>query len=157
MHPVSRTEKGSGCTQVNSAETPIRSPSAHVDLFCRVSGGSAGHQTDALPVLSRQVGGYVRQELHADDFVAVPHLRQIVDACQPQAGVPMVIRPATYNSYEFVVIAALRAKQLLSGCVPLVPGDHSAATTAQMEVAAGRVVRTAVDLSNSPRQCLWQL
>ena len=69
----------------------------------------------------------------------------------------MVVRPATFNSYEFVVIAALRAKQLLSGCVPLVPGDHSAATTAQMEVAEGRVVRTAADVSDAPRQCLWQL
>jgi len=89
--------------------------------------------------------------------VAVPDVREIVDARQPQAGAAMVVRPATYNSYEFVVVAALRAKQLLSGCVPLVPGDHSAATTAQMEVAEGRVVRCAADLAETPRQCLWQL
>jgi len=89
--------------------------------------------------------------------VAVPHLREIVDARWSQAGVPMVVRPAAFNSYEFVVIASLRAKQLLSGCVALVPGDHSAATTAQMEVAEGRVVRCAADVSDVPRQCLWQL
>ena len=84
-------------------------------------------------------------------------MREIVDARQPQAGAAMVVRPAAFNSYEFVVIAALRAKQLLSGCVPLVPGDHSAATTAQMEVAEGRVVRSAADAAEAPRQCLWQL
>jgi len=80
-----------------------------------------------------------------------------VDARQPQAGAAMVVRPAAFNSYEFVVVAALRAKQLLSGCVPLVPGDHSAATMAQMEVAEGRVARCAADVTDSPRQCLWQL
>ena len=53
----------------------------------------------------------------------------------------MVNRPREYNSYEFVVVASLRAKQLLAGCVPQVEGDHNAAITAQMEVADGRVAR----------------
>lgn len=52
-----------------------------------------------------------------------------------------VLRPARFNAYEFVVIAALRAKQLLAGCTPRLAGDHSAATMAQMEVAAGCVAR----------------
>jgi DNA-directed RNA polymerase subunit K/omega len=53
----------------------------------------------------------------------------------------MVIRPTHLNAYEFVVISSLRAKQLLAGCIPRRPGDHNAATMAQMEVAAGCVVR----------------
>jgi DNA-directed RNA polymerase subunit K/omega len=55
----------------------------------------------------------------------------------------MVIRPVHLNAYEFVVVAAHRAKQLLAGCTPRLEGDHSVATMAQMEVAAGRVVRAA--------------
>jgi hypothetical protein len=69
----------------------------------------------------------------------------------------MVSRPRAFNSYEFVVVSALRAKQLLAGCVPLVSGDHSPATTAQMEVAGGRVARCADGSPEAPRQCLWQL
>jgi DNA-directed RNA polymerase subunit K/omega len=68
----------------------------------------------------------------------------------------MVTRPAHLNAYEFVVVCALRAQQLLDGCVPRVEGDHNAATIAQMEVAAGHVTRAAPSES-SPRQCIWQL
>jgi len=53
----------------------------------------------------------------------------------------MVTRPIHLNAYEFVAVAALRAKQLVAGCTPRLEGDHSAATMAQMEVAAGRVAR----------------
>ena len=53
----------------------------------------------------------------------------------------MVSRPARFNAYEFVALAALRAKQLLAGCTPRLEGDHNAATMAQMEVAAGCVAR----------------
>jgi len=68
----------------------------------------------------------------------------------------MVIRPIHLNAYEFVVISALRAQQLLAGCVPRIEGSHGAATMAQMEVAGGRVVRTDAD-SAPARQCGWQL
>jgi DNA-directed RNA polymerase subunit K/omega len=51
----------------------------------------------------------------------------------------MVIRPSTVNAYEFVVVSALRAHQLIAGCVPHVEGHHNAATMAQMEVASGKV------------------
>ncbi|MBI4266029.1 MAG: DNA-directed RNA polymerase subunit omega [Acidobacteria bacterium] len=53
----------------------------------------------------------------------------------------MVARPVHLNAYEFVAVAALRAKQLLAGCTPRLEGDHNAATMAQMEVAAGCVGR----------------
>ena len=69
----------------------------------------------------------------------------------------MVNRPRTYNSYEFVVVSSLRAKQLLAGCVPQVAGDHTAAVTAQLEVAGGHVVRCGDDVPAPPRQCTWQL
>ncbi len=52
----------------------------------------------------------------------------------------MVTRPEHLNRYEFVAIAALRAKQLLAGCTPRISGDHTTATIAQMEVAGGLVV-----------------
>ena len=67
---------------------------------------------------------------------------------------PMVSRPAHWNAYEFVAVAALRAQQLCAGCMARVEGEHSAPTMAQMEVAAGRVARTS-DVS-APKQCLWQ-
>jgi DNA-directed RNA polymerase subunit K/omega len=57
----------------------------------------------------------------------------------------MIARPPRVNAYEFAVIAALRAKQLLAGCTPRLPGDHSPATMAQMEVADGCVTRADVD------------
>jgi len=70
----------------------------------------------------------------------------------------MVNRPPEFNRYEFTVVASLRAKQLLAGCVPRVIGDHSPATLAQMEVADGRVGRASdEDAPGSPRQCEWQL
>lgn len=70
----------------------------------------------------------------------------------------MVIRPTHLNAYEFVVVSALRAQQLLAGSTPRVAGDHNRATIAQMEVAEGRVARSDLDAGDeSPRQCRWQL
>ena len=55
----------------------------------------------------------------------------------------MVKRPVEFNPFEFVVMSAQRAAQLLRGCVPLVPVDsHKVVTTAQMEVATYRVQRS---------------
>jgi DNA-directed RNA polymerase subunit K/omega len=51
----------------------------------------------------------------------------------------MVARPTYVNPYEFAAVAALRAHQLMNGCVPLLTGQHKATTMAQMEVAAGKV------------------
>ena len=55
----------------------------------------------------------------------------------------MVHRPVDSNSFEFVVLAGLRAQQLTRGCTPRVAGrDNSKVTvTAQMEVAERKVVR----------------
>ena len=69
----------------------------------------------------------------------------------------MVVRPIHLNAYEFVVVSALRAQQLLAGSVPRVDGDHSPATKAQMEVAGGHVARSKVGEDESLRQCIWQL
>lgn len=59
----------------------------------------------------------------------------------------MVNRPVHMNPYEFVVVSALRAQQLLAGCTPRLVGDHTPATMAQMEVAGGCVSRAADEAS----------
>ena len=69
----------------------------------------------------------------------------------------MVVRPVQMNAYEFVVVSALRAHQLTTGCVARLPGQHSVATMAQMEVANGHVARADATSDKSPAQCLWQL
>ena len=53
----------------------------------------------------------------------------------------MVARPPRVNAYEFVVVSALRAHQLMGGCLPQLTGDHKATIMAQMEVAMGRIAR----------------
>lgn len=69
----------------------------------------------------------------------------------------MVNRPAQMKAYEFVVVSALRAQQLLAGSTPRVAGDHGPATKAQMEVAGGHVVRTNDEAPVERPQCRWQL
>ena len=68
----------------------------------------------------------------------------------------MVTRPSHLGAYEYVVVCALRAQQLLNGSVPRAEGGHSATTTAQIEVAGGHVSRAAADDPNAPTQCIWQ-
>ena len=48
-----------------------------------------------------------------------------------------IIRPN--NSFEFVTIAAARARQLLAGCIPRVEGSPKPARRALQEVVAGQV------------------
>ena len=67
----------------------------------------------------------------------------------------MVSRPVNANAYEYIVLCALRAQQLIKGCTPRVPGEHAATTMSQMEVAGGFVTRADVD-SDAPKQCIWQ-
>jgi DNA-directed RNA polymerase subunit K/omega len=45
------------------------------------------------------------------------------------------------NAFEFVVVSALRAQQLMKGCIPRLEGTHKAITMAQMEVSAGEIAR----------------
>lgn len=49
------------------------------------------------------------------------------------------VRPE--NSFEFVTVAAARARQLLQGCVPKVEGSPKPARRALQEVAAGLIER----------------
>jgi DNA-directed RNA polymerase subunit K/omega len=51
----------------------------------------------------------------------------------------VIQRPRDMGAFEFIVLAALRASQLVRGCVPRVEGEHKPAVTARMEVAAGKV------------------
>jgi DNA-directed RNA polymerase subunit K/omega len=53
----------------------------------------------------------------------------------------VVHRPIEINAFEFVVLAGLRATQLAQGCTPRVTGLHKVTVIAQMEVAAGKIVR----------------
>ena len=46
------------------------------------------------------------------------------------------------NSFEIVVLSALRAAQLVRGCTPRVPASSKVAVTARREVEAGKVVRS---------------
>jgi len=61
----------------------------------------------------------------------------------------MVRRPDGMNTFEFIVLSALRAAQLQRGCTPRVAQSAKKAVTAQHEVAEGRVlaVRAAADRS----------
>jgi hypothetical protein len=52
----------------------------------------------------------------------------------------MVTRPAGTSALEFAVVSSLRAAQLMRGCTPRIESTHKLITTAQMEVAAGKIV-----------------
>jgi hypothetical protein len=58
-------------------------------------------------------------------------------------------RPAAIGAFEFVVLSALRAAQLMRGCIPKVQGAHKLTTTAQWEVASGKIVNV-YDASPAP-------
>ena len=45
------------------------------------------------------------------------------------------------NAFEFVTVAAARARQLLEGCTPRVEGSEKPARRALQEVATGHVAR----------------
>jgi len=62
----------------------------------------------------------------------------------------MISRPPHLNAYEFAVVAALRAQQLMAGCTPRLCGEHGATTMAQMEVAAGCIARSDGDVLATP-------
>ena len=52
----------------------------------------------------------------------------------------MVQRPIEFNPFEFAVLAGLRAGQLSRGCTPRVTASEKVTVTAQLEVAAGKIV-----------------
>jgi DNA-directed RNA polymerase subunit K/omega len=53
----------------------------------------------------------------------------------------MINRSPLANSFEFVIVAALRTQQLQRGCIQRVLGTHKFTTLAQMEIVAGKVER----------------
>ena len=50
-----------------------------------------------------------------------------------------MIEPALMGRFEFVRLSSLRAAQLMRGCCARVPERHKRTTTAQHEVATGKV------------------
>jgi DNA-directed RNA polymerase subunit K/omega len=56
----------------------------------------------------------------------------------------MIDRSKLPNTFEFVVTAGARARQLLAGSVPRVPaGEHKKTTVAAQEVLTGAVEKVA--------------
>jgi hypothetical protein len=49
--------------------------------------------------------------------------------------------PPSVGAFQFVVLATLRAAQLIRGCRPKVDGIHKATVIAQLEVSAGIVTQ----------------
>jgi DNA-directed RNA polymerase subunit K/omega len=62
----------------------------------------------------------------------------------------VINRSPLANSFEFVIIAALRTQQLQRGCIQRVIGTHKFTTLAQMEIVAGKVGRLAPVLTAQP-------
>lgn len=59
----------------------------------------------------------------------------------------MIDRAKLPNTFEFVVTAGARARQLLAGSVPRVTvGDHKKTTVAKAEVLAGVVQKVTPDV-----------
>jgi hypothetical protein len=54
----------------------------------------------------------------------------------------VIHRPSDIGTFEFVILAGLRAAQLMRGCIPRVEGTHKTIMTAQLEVAMRKVVRS---------------
>jgi len=58
----------------------------------------------------------------------------------------MIDRSKLTNSFEFIVTAGARARQLMAGSVPRVEvGEHKKTTVAQKEVAAKAVQKVEAD------------
>ena len=53
----------------------------------------------------------------------------------------MIQRPPGVGAFQFVILATLRAAQLMRGCRPRVDGMHKATVIAQFEVAEGKVTQ----------------
>ena len=52
-----------------------------------------------------------------------------------------MLRPAGIGKFQFVILASLRAAQLMRGCLPRIEGPHKNTVMAQLEVSAGKVVQ----------------
>lgn len=58
--------------------------------------------------------------------------------------------PSRVGTFEFVVISGLRAAQLMRGCTPRLQSTHKRTVVAQMEVAAGEIVRVPEAAASRP-------
>jgi DNA-directed RNA polymerase subunit K/omega len=65
--------------------------------------------------------------------------------------VVVVQRPVQFAAFEFAVLAGLRAGQLARGCTPRVSSGQKTTITAQLEVAAGKVVREQIGAPGDSR------
>lgn len=61
-----------------------------------------------------------------------------------------VFAPELMNRFEFVRLSSLRAAQLMRGCTPRVPEGHKRTTTAQHEIAGGKVCRLGLPGPRNP-------
>jgi DNA-directed RNA polymerase subunit K/omega len=59
----------------------------------------------------------------------------------------VVYLPSDSCAFEFVVLTALRTKQLMAGCVPRVAPACKHTSTAAIEVVTGKVAREALPAS----------
>jgi hypothetical protein len=50
-------------------------------------------------------------------------------------------RPASIGAFQFVILASLRATQLMRGCLPRIEGVHKNTVIAQLEVSQGMVLQ----------------
>ena len=55
----------------------------------------------------------------------------------------------TINTFEFVVLASLRVRQLVDGCTPRVPWEGKKTAIARREVLAGKVSRLEVPVPHA--------
>jgi len=64
----------------------------------------------------------------------------------------VIRRPPGVGTFQFVVLATLRAAQLMRGCRPRVDGVHKATVIAQLEVSEGKVTQvvTPADPNGEP-------
>ena len=56
----------------------------------------------------------------------------------------------TINTFELVVVASLRVRQLVDGCRPRVDGEGKLTAIARREVLAGKVSKIDVELPSKP-------
>ena len=69
----------------------------------------------------------------------IPSYRSRLPRIELHQEGPTMFEPLEMGKFEFVRLSALRAAQLTRGCTARVPARHKRTTTAQSEVAAGKV------------------
>ena len=65
----------------------------------------------------------------------------------------MIVLPEGMGTFRFVILATMRAAQLMRGCPPRVHGGHKATVTAQLEVSEVKVMQ--VIHTTSVKEASW--